>query len=198
MIELRKYDAISEYWMSYKDALRNYILKIVKDGDTANELSHEVLMKVYASCCSGRSIRNIRSWLFQIAYNTCMDHFKKEGKTVELVKDVEQEEENGVYLEASEFIAPLLQLLPQKYAEPLRLADIEGLPQQEVALRLGLTLTAAKTRIQRGRKLLKDEITECIHFEVDQNGQLSAFEVKGSCEALQCYASKKPSGETGC
>lgn len=185
MTELKKYDQISGFWDSYKDALRNYILKLVKDADTANELSHEVLMKVYGSCCSGRTIKNIRSWLFQIAYNTCMDHFNKSGRTSELKGDVVEDEENPVYREASEFVKPLLKLLPKKYAEPLELADIEGLKQQEVAEQLGLSLTAAKTRVQRGRKLLKEEIMNCFHVEVDQNGQLTAFDLKGSCRALQ-------------
>ena len=141
MTELKKYDQISGYWSSYKDALRNYILKRVKDTDTANELSHEVLMKVYGSCCSGRSIHNIRSWLFQIAYNTCMDHFNKNGRFAELKMEVAEDEENPVYREAAEFIEPLLHLLPKKYAEPLELSDIKGLKQQEVAQQLGLTLT---------------------------------------------------------
>ena len=191
MTELKRYEEISAFWISYKDALRNYILKIVKDPDTANELSHEVLMKVYSSCCSGRSILNIRSWLFQIAYNTCMDYFKKAGRTTELKYDIIDCPQEEVYNNASEFVLPLLKLLPKKYGEPLELADIDGLKQQEVADRLGISLTAAKTRVQRARKLLKDQITECVNMEVDPSGEISAFSVKGSCEALQCYIRQK-------
>ncbi|SDL77658.1 RNA polymerase, sigma subunit, SigZ [Salinimicrobium catena] len=190
MTELKKYEQISGFWASYKDALYNYILKLVKDPDTANELSHEVLMKVYGACCSGRPVRNVRSWLFQIAYNTCMDHFNKSGRTAKLKEDVAADEEDLVYREAAEFVKPLLQLLPKKYAEPLELSDIDGLKQQEVAERLGLSHTAAKTRIQRARKLLKDQITECVHLEVDKDGQLTAFQVKGSCAALQAHCTK--------
>lgn len=191
MTKLQKYDQISAFWLDYKDALHHYILKLVKDRDTANELSHEVLMKVYSSCCSGRPIRNIRSWLFQIAYNTCMDHFKKRKRLTELKTDIPGMEENVVYREAGEFVVPLLKLLPQKYAVPLELSDVKGMKQQEVADELGLTLTATKTRIQRGRKLLKEEIMSCFHIEVDQKGQLTAFDLKGSCEALKCYTAKK-------
>lgn len=191
MTELQKYDQISTFWLDYKDALHHYILKLVKDRDTANELSHEVLMKVYSSCCSGRPIRNIRAWLFQIAYNTCMDHFKKTKRATELKTDIPGVEERVVYEEAGEFIAPLLKLLPQKYAVPLELSDVKGMKQQEVADEIGLTLTATKTRIQRGRRLLKEEIMSCFHVEVDQNGQLMAFDLKGSCEALQCYSAQR-------
>lgn len=191
MTQLQRYDQISGFWLEYKDALRNYILKIVKDGDTANELSHEVLMKVYASCCSGRPVRNLRSWLFQIAYNTCMDYFRKNNRLAELKTDIAEPEESTVYRQAGEFIGPLLKLLPQKYAVPLELSDVKGMKQQEIADELGLTLTATKTRVQRGRKLLKEEIMACFHIEVDQNGQLTAFDLKGSCEALRCHAAEK-------
>lgn len=191
MTELNAYKEISEVWILYKDVLRNYIFKIVKEPDTANELSHEVLMKVYSSCCSGRPIRNIRSWLFQIAYNTCMDHFNRSGKTIELKGDIEESESNEIYSNASEFILPLLKLLPKKYSEPLVLADIKGFSQKEVADKLDLSLTAIKSRVQRARKLLKDQIIECVNLEVDPSGQLTAFSVKGSCDALKCYAREK-------
>ncbi len=191
MTELRKYDQISKFWLEYKDALHHYILKIVKDRDTANELSHEVLMKVYASCCSGRPVRNIRSWLFQIAYNTCMDHFRKANRLTELKNDFPDEEENSIYKQAGEFIVPLLKLLPPKYAIPLELFDVKGKRQQQIADELGLSLTATKSRVQRGRKLLKEEIMTCFHIERDQNGELSAFNLKGSCKALKVDANQK-------
>lgn len=188
MEKLSKYKDISEVWLDYKDALRNYILKIVKDEDTANGLSHEVLMKVYSSCCSNRPIRNIRSWLFQIAYNTCMDYFRRQSKKTEIKCEPDTTDENPIYREASEFVEPLIKLLPEKYGRPLEMADIKGMKQQEVADALGLSLTAAKSRIQRARNLLKDQITECFHVEVDKNGNLMAFNIKGSCPPLQEHA----------
>ncbi|MCG9971962.1 sigma-70 family RNA polymerase sigma factor [Christiangramia crocea] len=189
-MELNKYKDISEQWLEYKDALNNYILKITKDPDVANSLSHEVLMKVYSSCCSGREIRNIRSWLFQIAYNTCMDHFKKENKNVDLQAEIRESEKDPVYYEAGEFVEPLLGLLPSKYSEPLKLSDIQGLKQQDVADKLDLSLTAAKSRIQRARQMLKEKIMECVHVEVDGQGNLMAFDIKGTCGPLQEHLKK--------
>lgn len=185
MEKLQKYRDINCVWLAYKDALRNYILKIVKDEDTANGLSHEVLMKVYSSCCSGNKIRNVRSWLFQIAYNTCMDYFKRQNKKGCLCEDVVSEEDDLIYKKAGEFIEPLIQLLPEKYARPLEMADLKGFKQQEVAEMLGLSLTATKSRIQRARQILKEQITDCFHVEVDKNGNLTAFNIKGTCPSLQ-------------
>lgn len=184
-MQLNKYKDISDHWIEYKDGLRNYILKIVKDPDTANGLAHEVLMKVYSSCCSGREIGNLRSWLFQIAYNTCMDYFKKENRKSALTGDIKETEDELIYKEAGEFVEPLISLLPEKYGKPLALSDLQGLRQQEVADLLGLSLTATKTRIQRARQMLKEQIMECVRVEVDRKGNLTAFNIKGSCEALR-------------
>ncbi|MCP9199590.1 sigma-70 family RNA polymerase sigma factor [Gramella sp. GC03-9] len=184
-MELNRYKDISEHWLKYQDALRNYIFRFVKNADTANHLSHEVLMKVYASCCSGRDIKNIRSWLFQICYTTCMDHFKQENKTTEIKSDFKAIEEDLTYEETAELMSSLINLLPLKYSKPLELSDIQGLKQEEVANLLGLSLTATKTRIQRARQKLKEQILECGNVEINDKGNLTGFQLKSGCKPLQ-------------
>ncbi len=75
----------------------------------------------------------------------------------------------------------MLDSLPSHYAEALRLAEIEGLTQAEVARRLGLSLPGAKSRIQRGRKMLAETLLTCCHFELDQRGGVMAFERREDC-----------------
>jgi RNA polymerase sigma-70 factor (ECF subfamily) len=60
----------------------------------------------------------------------------------------------------------------------VRLAEIEGLPQQEVADRLGLSLSGAKSRIQRGRAMFKKELEQCCRFEFDRRGNLMDVDPK--------------------
>ena len=184
-MNIKKYKEVSSLWIEYKSGLKYYILKKLKNEDLAEELSHEVLMKVYNSCCSGNEIRNIRSWMFQIAHNTTIDYLKKENKfTYELPEIIESNEENS-YEEAEKLLQPLIKLLPNKYALPLLLADIEQLKQSEVAIKLNLSLTATKSRIQRARKLLKEKIIECSNLELDEKGNLISIEIKSSCKPIQ-------------
>ncbi len=184
MTKIEKYSKVSSLWSDYKNALKFYILKKVKNEEIANDLSHEVLMKVYNSCCSGTEIKNVRSWMFQIAHNTTIDYFKKQGKFTNEVPEVIEEASTNSYQEAENFINPLIQLLPEKYAIPLRLSDIEELNQAHVAKKIGLSLTATKSRIQRARKLLKEKIIECSNLELDENGNLISLEIKQSCNPL--------------
>jgi RNA polymerase sigma-70 factor (ECF subfamily) len=62
------------------------------------------------------------------------------------------------------------------YRQAVQLSEIEGLPQQEVADRLGLSLSGAKSRIQRGRLMLKDELERCCRFEFDRRGNVMDYE----------------------
>jgi len=185
MKKIEKYAKVSTLWLEYKNALKFYILKKVKNEDLANELSHEVLIKVYNSCCSGNEIRNIRSWLFQIAHNTTIDYLKKENKFTHEIPEIIESDENNSYKEAEELLNPLIRLLPYKYALPLQLSDIEQLKQSEVSIKLNLTLTATKSRIQRARKLLKEKIIECSNLELDEKGNLISIEIKSSCKPIQ-------------
>lgn len=68
--------------------------------------------------------------------------------------------------------AELVRQLPETYRDAVRLSGIEGLPQREVAGRLGLSLSAAKSRVQRGRAMLKDALDHCCTFHFDRRGNL--------------------------
>ena len=191
MTELNKYSEISSLWLEYKNGLRYYILKKVKKEEIANDLSHEVLMKVYNSCCSSVNIKNVRSWMFQIAHNTTIDYLKKQNKFTDNVPENYDNDNYDVYQEANEIVKPLMQLLPEKYAIPLQLSDIEELKQKEVAQKLNLSLTATKSRIQRARNLLKEKIIECGNLEKDKKGNLISLEIKSDCKPIQKSLRKK-------
>jgi RNA polymerase sigma-70 factor, ECF subfamily len=179
-------------WEEHKAALKNYIRKRVKDEDVAKDILQDILMKVYQFCMSKSGVRNVRSWLFQIAHNTIIDYHRLQNKMAYDIPEImEPVNDTKAYEEASAFILPMIQFLPEEYATPLKMADIDGLKQAVIAEKLGLSLTATKSRIQRARQLLKSEFITCCHFETDKNGQLISFEVKDNCAPLQAIIKKK-------
>lgn len=159
----------------------------------SNEILQEVLLKVYKFCLSKSGVNNVRSWLYQIAHNTMIDHFRRESRKGSFEKEVDVAEEDGnhAFMEALDYIQPLLNFLPAEYAVPLRMADLEGMKQADIAKKLNLSLTATKSRIQRARNLLKAEFITCCHFETDATGGIISFSVKESCTPLQPAREKK-------
>lgn len=174
-------------WLEHKAALYSFIIKRVKDADLAADILQDVLMKVYQFCLSKSGVANVKSWLFQIANNTIADHYRKSSRfaTEDDLPQVEAESDNDAFKDALNYIGPMLSFLPPEYAEPLKLADIDGVKQAEIASRLGLSLSATKSRIQRARQLLKAEFITCCHFETDATGNIMSFSIKESCAPLQ-------------
>ena len=185
MTKIKNYTDVSSLWSRYKIGLEFYIFKKVKDKDVANDLAHEVLIKMYNACCSDIEIKNVRSWMYQIAHNTTVDHFKKENKFTNEIPEIFEEDETNKYADAQKLVLPLIQLLPEKYAIPLQLSDIEEMKQADVSKRLNLSLTATKSRIQRARKLLKEKIIACSNLETDGKENLISLEIKPGCKPLR-------------
>jgi RNA polymerase sigma-70 factor (ECF subfamily) len=175
--------------MEHKEALYFYILKRVRDEDTARDICQEVMIKVYNFCLSKSGVENVRAWLYQIARNTLVDHYRKYGRDVptESFRDAVHEEDSSAFKDAAEFILPMIGLLPPMYAVPLQMSDVDGVKLKDIATELGLGLDAVKQRVSRGRKMLKDVFTECCLLELDDKGRLVSFEIRPDCGALQRY-----------
>jgi RNA polymerase sigma-70 factor (ECF subfamily) len=182
---------VPELWLEHKEALYFYLLKRVQDEELAKDLCQDVLLKVYSFCMSKAGIRNVRSWLFQLAHNTMIDHFRKEGKMprtdLDFAPDLQDAAAQSAMKEAAEFVLPMINLLPAMYADPLRMSDVEGRKLQEIADQLGLGLSAVKQRVSRARTMLRDIFTECCLLELDEQGRLAQFEIRPDCRSLQAY-----------
>ena len=83
-------------------------------------------------------------------------------------------------------IRPFLNQLPDKYREAVETVDLQGVSQKDLALDLGLSHSAIKSRVQRGRGMLKTLFQECCQYELDAQGNLVDFEVKSSNNCQHC------------
>jgi RNA polymerase sigma-70 factor (ECF subfamily) len=166
--------------------LLGYIQKRVDDRDDSKDILQEVLLKSYQFCSKGTTVLNLKSWLYKITQNAIIDYYKKDNKNIPLEFDVKEEDnENSSIGEASEYIKVLLKLLPEEYAKPLYMYDLENIDQKTIAEKLNLTLPNTKSRIQRGRVKLKERFLECCIVAFDTNGEMISFDIKPECTLLQ-------------
>ena len=93
-------------------------------------------------------------------------------------------------------VRPLLELLPPSYREALTLVEFDGTPQVEVAARLGISVSGMKSRVQRGRAMLRDGLLACCDISRSATGGILDFAPRngGSCGA----AASGPSPNTPC
>ena len=166
-------------------------MKKTNDEEIAQEINQRVLMKLLNACCSDKNIENSIAWASRITHNTLIDYYREKSKISHqtIREDIKAEVTPNIYSELANFIEPLISFLPEKYAKPLVMADLEGKKQEEIAKQLNISLSGAKSRIQRARKLLLKEIKTCFHLEQEKCG-LEGFQLKNTCRPLQEYLSR--------
>jgi RNA polymerase sigma-70 factor, ECF subfamily len=172
-----------ELWKEYHTKLYAFIRSKVHDDGACDDILHNVFLKMHSSLHSLKDRTKLQSWLYQITRNTITDYFRSEKPTIDIPEWLPQpntDSERKIMLEVSECLHPLIQLLPDKYREAIILSELKGLTQKEVAKLQGISLSGAKSRIQRGRSQLKKMLGDCCRFEFDHNGRICDYECKGN------------------
>jgi RNA polymerase sigma-70 factor (ECF subfamily) len=184
---------VPRFWFENKELVYSYIKKRVRDEATTQDLCQEVLLKIYKFCAQKTGVKNTRSWLFEIAANTIIDHYRKEKKLNALTccySNSAANDECDIYQSLSVYIRPLLICLPEMYARPLEL-DLDGMDQKHISKYLGLELSATKSRIQRSKLKVKELLFECFYIDIDQSGRINAFQPKPDCLALKEFTGNR-------
>jgi RNA polymerase sigma-70 factor (ECF subfamily) len=164
-------------WTRLSADLRRFIRRRVPDDHTADDLLQETFLRIHRSIGSLEQADRLAAWVYRVARNVVHDHHRRLGTAAVGLGDADLAEEPGdrrsrLPESAHVWLDELIRQLPEKYQEAVRLAEVEGLAQQEVADRLGLSLSGAKSRIQRGRAMLKEVLERCCTFEFDRRGRL--------------------------
>ncbi|MGH9857082.1 MAG: sigma factor-like helix-turn-helix DNA-binding protein, partial [Acidobacteriota bacterium] len=81
----------------------------------------------------------------------------------------------------------MIEQLPEKYKDALIKSDFEGKKHADIAADLSISVSGVKSRVQRARKMLKELLLECCHFEFDRYGTISEIKAK-NCK--QCCEKK--------
>ena len=185
-MQVRHNNTEATAWQAYRDALYRFILQRVRDEAAAEDIVQEVLVKAYTRQGTLKEPSKLRPWLYQITRNAIIDYFRSQRPSVavpvELIRKDTSEADNRIQRELAHCLVPLLDELPKPYRQALRLAEFEGITQREVASRLGLSLSGAKSRVQRGRKMLREVHLKCCRVELDRRGGVVDYEAREGCD----------------
>ena len=174
-------------WQEYHSRLRAFIKSRISNDTATDDTLQNVFLKMHTGLDSLKDETKLKSWLYQIARNAIIDYFRSQKPTIDIPEWLPQPETDSgekVTQELSECLQPMIQLLPENYREAVILSELKGLTQKEVAKVQGTSLSGAKSRVQRGRALLKKMLADCCRLEFDHSGRLCAYERKGkACDA---------------
>ncbi len=165
-----------------RSAIRAYVRSRVNDAALADDIAQETLVRLHRKLHTLRSREKLEAWVFRIARNVLADHFRasKPAETFDehahataLASHIHEPlaaEEEVLRGELVAYVRSVVETLPEMYRDALRLTEFEGLSQVELARRLGLSVPAAKSRVQRARTMVRAEMERCCRWETDRYG----------------------------
>jgi RNA polymerase sigma-70 factor (ECF subfamily) len=172
-------------WETFHTGLRYFILQRIPDEQSADDVLQETFLKIHTRIETLRDEDKLQSWMYQIARNAIADYYRQQKATVELPEALlvpdEPVFEDEVIKDLIPSVKAMVGSLPDAYREALILTEYEGLTQRELAQRLGLSFSGAKSRVQRAREKLKAMLLDCCHFEFDRLGKIIDYEPHCAC-----------------
>ena len=162
-------------WKEHSDKLKQFICHKVNDNDCCNDILHDLFFKIRDKEEKIALLEKPASYIIKMAQNAVIDYYRSteicECSPLEGRQDFSHSELYNIAL------MPYIDNLPAIYREALILSDLAGLSQKELAEKLNISYTGAKSRVQRARQMLKDAILKCCNYQFDKFGN-----VIGCCE----------------
>lgn len=164
-----------QIYLQFREKIKEFIVRRVHDEQTAEDIVQDVFLKIHSKIDTLRDESKLESWIYQIARNAITDHFRQR-RNLPLedneIPDDTPESDDVNFRQVAEGLRPMIEELPGHYSEALRLTEFEGMTQKELAAQAGISVSGAKSRVQRARSMLKDELLQCCHFEFDRFGKI--------------------------
>jgi RNA polymerase sigma-70 factor, ECF subfamily len=168
-------------WEIFQDELRSFVFKRVKDKAASDDIVQDVFLKVYQNLSQLKNSEKLTGWIYQITRNTITDHFRKKNKTLDFVDDDSSSDTTNLNACVANCLRNLIPTLPDKYREALELSEFGNLSQIQLAKKLGISYSGAKSRVQRARLMLRQKIEEILHVKIDAYGNVMACENRAPC-----------------
>ncbi len=165
---------LESIWNEFAAKLGQFIAARVSDPATAEDILQDVFLKIQNRVGQLQDPAKLQGWLYLVTRNAIIDHYRTRKETTEVPESLPAEPPTGD-VEIEELKAAfrrLISTLPEPYRQALVLTEFEGLTQKQMAKKLGISISGAKSRVQRGREQLKQMLLDRCAFEFDRLGRI--------------------------
>jgi RNA polymerase sigma-70 factor (ECF subfamily) len=182
-------------WLEFGDRLRAFIVRRVRSEADAEDILQSVFLRVHQHAGDLNQADRLTSWLFQVTRNAIVDYYRAPVRreqpesllgtaSLNFAESVPPEPDFDLdsvlaRQELASCLRPMVARLPPAYREAVALVDLGGAPQAEAAARQGLSVSGMKSRVQRGRRALKEILVECCPVQLDAGGRVVDYERPG-------------------
>jgi RNA polymerase sigma-70 factor, ECF subfamily len=170
---------VGELWRELAVPLRGFLRTRVRGEADAEDLLQEVFVRIQRRLPELREPAKLQGWVYRIARNVVVDHYRGRKDHAQWSEemggadDAEAQDPGGRdAVDLTPSLRRFIAALPAEQREPLVRHEFQGESMEEIAVALGLTLTATKSRVRRARLQLREMLDACCRFEFDQRGRV--------------------------
>jgi len=177
-LQARDETAVHELAERFGPRIYQLALRQMKNREDAEEVTQDVLMKVYRKINAFRGDSALSSWIYRITFNTAMSKLRSSrmSKAAQQSDSGRDREDDGqrAFREPADWsnmpdeevlraqlrraVVAAIAELPEIYRVPVVLRDIEGLTTEEASSRLKVKDQTLKSRLHRGRLMLRERL----------------------------------------
>jgi RNA polymerase sigma-70 factor, ECF subfamily len=167
---------LNRIWSELNTDLERYICAKVNHQDHCNDILQDVYLKMVANVEKIKKVDNVKAYLLRISANTIADHYRT---TKNRLPVAEANQSDFTYSSCCDtpaigdtFLQQAISELPEQYRDALIKTDVQGMSQKDYAENLGISISGAKSRVQRAREKLRDIILKCCDYQFDRYGNI--------------------------
>ena len=174
----------TEVWETFHAQLRAFIGARVGASADADDILQNVFVKIHTHIHTLRKQDRLATWVYQITRNAIIDSYRARHPHQSMPAELgawDAPQESDPATQIGEYLRILVNGLAPKYRTAIILAEYNGLTSEELGRRLGLSVSGAKSRLQRARSQLRKQLLDCCRFEFDHAGNLLDYEPNPNC-----------------
>lgn len=162
--------AFEQLYQLFKEKVYNTAISYVQNAQEAEEITQDVFVKIYRSAAQFEGKSAVSTWIYRITVNTALNYLKKKNRFSFFKSGIAEQtisdfEHPGILLEKKEdakLLFAQIKTLPSNQKTAFILSFIEGLPRQEVADIMQLSLKAVESLLQRAKHNLRKKLKKYV------------------------------------
>jgi RNA polymerase sigma-70 factor (ECF subfamily) len=167
------FDCVLRAWREHEAELRGFLTRQTGDADAADDLLQDVFVKAMLQGQGFCVLDNARAWLFQVARHAIVDAARAARPRAELSDELPAAApRRDAVDELDGCLARGLQTLDEADRDIAQACDLDGRTVRAYAQDRGLSLAAAKSRLLRARRRLRDALMVHCGVRFDAQGQV--------------------------
>ena len=167
---------VTNIWIDFHKELKAFIINKTRNSADTDDILQEVFIKIIHNIDKVNQAENLKNYLYGIVRNAINDYFRNRKQVIdnsEIEEELTEYEVGSLNTTIAEnCVKPFIDKLPENYREALLITEFQDVSQKELAEKLNISYSGAKSRVQRGKEKLKELLVDCCAYQTDKYGNL--------------------------